>query len=493
MTFRRFASLLILSFSMAFMASADVKPHHATRKGVAKLPVTTGSRQARTHFEKAMENLEAVRLNDMVAELRLAIKADPKFAQAWILLSHFSRDPQEQQAARKHAKLCAGRSTKGEQLLVHWMASAEEDNYLPAIAAMNDLLAMYPKDAQLALLAGGWLSIQGRYEEAIPVLQRAVNLKPDYPAALNELAYAYAFTGEFTKPLSLMQQYVALQPDEPNPHDSFGEILRMAGKFDEALEQYRMSVKIDPMFGSELGVADTYALMGKEQEAREEYARAITFSPNQSDKIDFELKSAVTWIREDNRRQAEHSLRAVAKAAHAAGLGKTEAEAHRVLAMYEPDYKAAMKQLDAAQAALDEPHQLPKVDRDEEHARILQIRAMRSAEANAVNTAQEAEQQLNTMAQSSRSQVIQLAWNAAKGSVLVGQSKYAEAVDYLQEDASDPLSLRLLWQAYRNMGRSAQATEVASKLAATNVPTAEQAIVVPLFRASLASQVRPTQ
>lgn len=498
MAFRRHAGLLILvsSVLLSSICWADAKPHSAVaahQNLSHKLPVTTRSPRARAHFKKAMENLEAVRLNDLALELRLAVKADPNFAQAWILLSHFSRDPQEQQVARTHAKQVAARVTPGERSLIRWIASAEEDHYIPAIAAMNDLLAKYPQDAQLALIAGGWLSIQGRYEQAIPVLQRAINLQPDYPAALNELAYAYAFTGEFTKPMALMERYIALQPEQPNPHDSYGEILRMAGKFDAALEQYRMSIRIDPTFGSELGVADTYALMGKEEDAREEYARAITFSPNPSDRIEFELKSAVTWIRENNRHQAEKSLRAVAKHAHAAGLGKLEAESHRVLAMYEPDYKATIKELDAAQKALDEPHQLPKVDRDEEHARILLIRVIRSAETQEMQTADAAEKQLEAMAQSSRSQVIQLAWNAAKGAVLVGETKYADAVEYLQEDASDPLSLRLLWHAYSSMGQSTQATEVANKLAALNVPTVEQAIVVPPFRAGLVSQLQPTQ
>ena len=101
---------------------------------------------------------------------------------------------------------------------------------------------------------------------------------------------------------------MALEPDQPNPHDSYGEILRMAGKFDAALEQYRMSIRIDPNFGSELGVADTYALMGKELEAREEYDRAIVFAPSDGDKVQRELQSAVTWIRENNRKQAERAL-----------------------------------------------------------------------------------------------------------------------------------------------------------------------------------------
>ena len=157
----------------------------------------------------------------------------------------------------------ASKASASYQWLFLWFAAAQENHYLPAIGAMNDLLAKYPHDQRLAYLAGDWLMQQKRYEQAVAVLERALALFPDYAAALNDLAYGYADLGNFEKAFAAMDRYVALEPDQPNPHDSYGEILRMAGKLDAALEQYRMSIRIDPNFGSELGIADTYALMGR--------------------------------------------------------------------------------------------------------------------------------------------------------------------------------------------------------------------------------------
>src|ERR1700730_10607845 len=180
---------------------------------------------------------------------------------------------------------------------------------------------------------------QKRYEQSMAVLERAVALYPDYAAALNDLAYAYADLGNFDKAFATMDRYVALQPDQPNPHDSYGEILRMAGRFDAALEQFRMSIRIDPNFGSEVGVADPYQLMGRVREAREEYARAIVFAPSNADKVQRELQAAVTWIRDNNRKQADRALSDVARHAHSAGLAQLEAEPHRILGMYVSDPK----------------------------------------------------------------------------------------------------------------------------------------------------------
>src|SRR5581483_11968177 len=326
------------------------------------------------------------------------------------------------------------------------------------------------------------------YEQAAEVLRHALALWPDYPAALNDLGYTYAYAGDFDKAFATMERYAALKPDEPNPRDSYGEILRMAGKFDAALEQYRMSVRIDPNFGSELGIADTYAVMGREQEARDEYDRAIVFAGSQNDKITYELQSAVTWIRENNHKQSEKALAEVAKHAHAAGLAMLEAEAQRVLGMYEPEYPAALKHLQMAQQVLQEPHELSELNRNEEQARILRIRATRAAEAKDMQNAVENLNQLETMAGKSRSQAIQLCYQGAAGAVLMAQGTPADAIAHLEEDSRDPFSMRLLWEAYNSTGAHAQAQAMAAKLAALNVATAEQALVVPQFRTIMLSQ-----
>jgi tetratricopeptide (TPR) repeat protein len=489
---RRWCLYLLVFSSLAVgdrAASAQSGSTQPKPKNVsAKLVITTSSALARNSFEKAMREFEEYRIPETLEDLRAAAKADPNFAQAFILISRMSQDPAEQTVTRKRARQLAPKVSAGEQLLIRWLADAQENDCLPAIAAMNDLLAKYPRDQRLAYLAGDWLMQQQRYEQAIVVLERALALNPNYAAALNDVAYGYADMGNFEKAFAAMDRYVALEPDQPNPHDSYGEILRMAGKLDAALEQFRMSIRIDPNFGSEVGVADTYALMGKELEAREEYDRAIVFAPSNADKVQRELQSALTWIRENNRKQTERALNDVARHAHSAGLARLEAEAHRILGMYELDPKAAMKQLQFAQDVLGEEHEISASDRDEELARILRVRAARLAEQPDMDSASKAVNQLETMAGTSRSQVIQLCYHGAAGAVLVAQGKFAEAIPHLEEGAGDPESMRLLWRAYSSTGAISDAQAIASKLAALNLPTVEQALVVPQFRVSLISR-----
>jgi tetratricopeptide (TPR) repeat protein len=166
-------------------------------------------------------------------------KKAPRFALVHLFISLATTDPREQKMERHRAQVLAATAPKRDRLLVKWLCGVEEEQYVPAIAAMNDLLASYPEDKQVAFLAGRWLSSQEQYEQGIKLLRRATELDGKYAAAWNQLAYAYANTGDFSNAFGAMERYTALLPKDPNPQDSYAEILRMAGNFRDALAHYR--------------------------------------------------------------------------------------------------------------------------------------------------------------------------------------------------------------------------------------------------------------
>ena len=85
-------------------------------------------------------------------------------------------------------------------------------------------------------------------EQAQQIMEKALAIDKNFPAALNDLAYVDARNRQFAKAFADMDRYVALLPKEPNPQDSYGELLRMAGNFEGSLVHYRAALKIDPDF-----------------------------------------------------------------------------------------------------------------------------------------------------------------------------------------------------------------------------------------------------
>jgi tetratricopeptide (TPR) repeat protein len=348
---------------------------------------------------------------------------------------------------------------------------------------MNDLLEMYPKDKHLLYLAGNWLVGEEGNEQAQRFFEKALALDKNFPAALNDLAYVDARNRNFAKAFAAMDRYVALLPSEPNPQDSYGELLRMAGNFEGSLQHYRAALKIDPDFvTSQAGLGDTYALMGNQEQARIEYDKAIRFAHNEADRLDYSMQKAMTWVRDGNFTEADKSYLEIAQTAHAKEQDLREAQAYRHMAEYQADDNASLKCLDQAEESLGHQSAITKSDKDEEVSRILRNRAVRAAHAGNSELADKSLKQLETMASGSRNKVIQSSYNGAAGTLLMDQKKFDQAVTYLEEDQDNPFSVELLVQAYYQTNQSDKLAQAEARLRGTNVPTMEQALVVPAAR-----------
>jgi len=471
-------------FSLALCFAAPLYAHHVKKGETAALPVTSSSAKARALYEKGIadyENLYLERCND---DWRAAVKEDPTLALAWAWIAFNSTDPQEVSAARAKAKELAPKLTPGEQLMVAWISKVQEGDFLGGITAMNDMLEMYPRDKHLLYLAGNWLMGENGNDQAQHFFEKALSIDKNYPAALNDLAYVDARNRQFAKAFAAMDRYVALLPKEPNPQDSYGELLRMAGNFEGSLTHYRAALNLDPDFvSSQLGLADTYALMDNQEQARVEYDKAIRFAHNEADRLTYAMQKATTFVREGNYAEADKELLETAETAHAKGQDLQEAQALRQMAEYQADDNAALKHLKLAEESLGHRSTISASDRDEELSRILRIRAVRAARAGNQSLADQSRHQLEALANGSRNRVIQSSYHGAAGALLMDQKKYADAIAQLEEDQDNPFTLELLVQAYYQTEQPEKLHEAEAKLRGINVPTMEQALVVPAVRA----------
>jgi tetratricopeptide (TPR) repeat protein len=472
--------VLIIIIGVCF--ATPLYAHHLKPGGTASMPVTTSSAEARSLYEKGMQDYENLYLERCNDDWRAAVKADPNLAVAWAWIAFNSSNPMEMSAARERAKALAPKTTPAEQLMIAWISKVQEGDFIGGIAAMNDLLEMYPKDKHLFYLAGNWLVGEKSGEQAQRLFEKALAIDKNFPAALNDLAYVYARNRQFDKALADMDRYVALLPTEPNPEDSYGELLRMAGNFEGSLQHYRAALKIDPDFvSSQIGLADTYALMGNQEQARVEYDKAIRYAHTEADRLDYGMQRAMTWVRDGKFAEADKAFQEVAETAHAKDQDLQEAQAYQHLAEYQTDDNTGLKYLQAAEDSLGH-RGISRGDKDEELSRILRDRTVRATHAGNQPLADSSLKELETMAAGSRNRVIQNSYNGAAGTLLMNQKKFDEAIACLEEDRDNPFTMELLVQAYYQTNQSDKLAEAESRLRGTNVPTMEQALVVPAAR-----------
>lgn len=481
-TTTRFRVLLTILVLMTALPACVQQPDDA-------MQLTTKSAEARKHFEQGMAKMETLHWEAALQEWRRAAQADEQFALAHIFLTMLSRDPAEQVEERKKAVLARDFAGPEEQLIVDWIANANRSQWIPAIQAMNEALDKFRNDKHLAWLAGLWLENQRESERAIPLFERANQIDPKFADPWNQAAYCYARLGNFDKAFADMQRYAELLPNEANPQDSLAEISRMAGRFEDALTHYRASLKIDPTFiESQAGLGDTYALMGEEAKAREEYAVATAKATTRVDVVSFALQSAATYVREQDFANADTAYEAAASLARKKRVGTLEAEAYRMMSVYQKDNKKAMELLKRAEGALYDNYAMSKAAEEQELALILRTRVGRAVHDGNTGTAETALKQLTVLAANNHSGQVQFAFNGATGAVLLARGKYQEAIAHLEEDDKDPFSMQRLIVAYQKIGAKGDAQRLSERLSRYYDPSIEQAIVVPEFRKTLVAQ-----
>jgi hypothetical protein len=442
-----------------------------------RMSFTTKSARARELYEQGMVNVENVLRTPAIESFNAAIKADPKFAMAHVGLFLMTRDPAAERRHVTRARVLLSRTSAGERLFIRWATAQKENDLITAIAAMNDFVAMFPKEKRYLTFFARWLFFAENYERTIDIIENyVVKVDPDYVFALNYLGYSYAKTGRYDQGIAAMRRTTELRPKEPNPYDSLAELLRQAGRFEEALAQYQRAYELAEGFSS-IAIADTLAMMGRYREARAEYARGPTLRLAARTALDFAFQNAVSYIRERDLAGADQAFLALAAEAHAAGVVDAESSAHAAMAMYARQPTEALAHLADAEAALQHSHPLSPTRLEEEIARTLRLRATWLCRAGRMVDAHNVLDRLAAMAENSRDVIVRRAYHGARGEVLLTEKKFSEAIAAVAEDPYNAFSRHNLILALEKSDQAEGAKKERARFLAEHQPGIEHAIV----------------
>jgi predicted O-linked N-acetylglucosamine transferase (SPINDLY family) len=112
--------------------------------------------------------------------------------------------------------------------------------------------------AETAYANANALRRAGRMGEAIAAYRQALAIKPDYPAALVNLASALHLSGELDEAVALNLRALALRPDHVGTHNNLGLVLQDRGELDQAISHISRAVALAPDvadFRNNLGLA----------------------------------------------------------------------------------------------------------------------------------------------------------------------------------------------------------------------------------------------
>ncbi len=466
-------------FTVLLLALCAISPVAAQNPAPAQMRLTTASEHAPALFGQAVLLSGNYRLDECLKSLRTAVTEDPNFAAGWGLLAYYATDAHEAAEALAHAQNLAGKASPSEILFVQWVGSLKRNDQLAAISNLNDLVHRETGDKFVLYLAGRWFLDQHDQQRAVSLFEKVLALDPQFTPVLNRLGYAYAAAGDLPRALVLMQRYVAAMPTDPNPEDSYGDILFKAGRYDEARAHFEAALKKDPAFGpSQHELGDVFAMLGKEDAAREAYRKSALVAANPRRSLEYRSSFALAYVRQNQYALADKEYSALASEAKSKKFTDLEAGFHEAMALYQLDDSAALRELEAAELAIRNDADLATVTRDEHMAVIRRWRGVRSLHSGNVAMAEVCVRVLQQKYETTENEMVGDQLHALRGALLLEQHQYSEAAAELGPVENDAFSLDLLARAKREAGDAPGADAALRQLLAIHASTIDSVLVV---------------
>jgi serine/threonine protein kinase/Tfp pilus assembly protein PilF len=231
--------------------------------------VTTGSMEAYNYFLRGRDDFEKYYYNDARKFLERAVELDPEFALAHYYLmrvySYLGNTEKYEEASENFQKF--GKKLKGKERLLVQAILAQKKDPAKYHKILEELAEKYPKWKRAHFELALSLLRDGKEDEGIEALNKALELDPNYGYALNQLAYVYSDRNEFDKALEYFRRYASISPGDANPFDSMGETYFRMGRLDEAIQKFKEALEVKPDFGSDWKISYLYALKKDYKEA----------------------------------------------------------------------------------------------------------------------------------------------------------------------------------------------------------------------------------
>jgi arylsulfatase A-like enzyme/predicted Zn-dependent protease len=143
---------------------------------------------------------------------------------------------------------------------------------LPDVKDMLPFLAKFDRARHM--------SMEGKLEESIALLQEIVEATSEFPAAGVLLGECLAQAGHLDEAVTTYRTVVAKRPDFVGAHFTLGKILSSQGHFEQAVVEFREFIKQDPDAAPvHFELAQALTNMEDFEEAIVEYREAIRISP----------------------------------------------------------------------------------------------------------------------------------------------------------------------------------------------------------------------
>jgi Flp pilus assembly protein TadD len=167
--------------------------------------------------------------------------------------------------------------------------------YSEAEALYAQMIGEQPDEWRLYFARGAARERLNRWADAEADFRRALQLSPEQPDVMNYLAYVWVDRGEnLDEAMPMLRRAVELRPSSGAIVDSLGWAYYRLGDYDQALLYLERAVELlpaDAILNDHLG--DVYWSLGRRIEARYQWQRALALEPENPDAIQAKIDAGL--------------------------------------------------------------------------------------------------------------------------------------------------------------------------------------------------------
>jgi tetratricopeptide (TPR) repeat protein len=139
-----------------------------------------------------------------------------------------------------------------------------------ATEAVRKALSLDDSNSDAQVFSGIIFLMRKEHDKAIAAVKHALKLNPNNADGYSMLGYILYQSDRPSKAIEFCNKAIRLNPIPPTFYYCFlGHAYRLAELYEKAIKSYKKSLEIEPYIFSYIGLAASYSLLGRENEAYE--------------------------------------------------------------------------------------------------------------------------------------------------------------------------------------------------------------------------------
>ncbi len=229
---------------------------------VANLPASVSSfLSAEGAYLKASKLVAEGKTDDALEQYKLAIAADPKYADALADCGAALTIKDDWKSAADMYKRAIAVNPNDELFHLNYARILDKlGEKESSVQELNTAYRLNPKDMSVLMALSNKALAADQPAAAVSYLEQAVDLYPGRSESRERLSYALMKSGDVDQAAAQAKEAVHLDPKSASAHTTLGSVLMVQGYVVPAMESYKQALKLDP------SDANVYWLLSKSME-----------------------------------------------------------------------------------------------------------------------------------------------------------------------------------------------------------------------------------